>query len=556
MKKILTFLMMLIWVQLVAQNYPVTSIVINLPAFPDANTANWGTGTSAFMIMANTSERALKEAMSSTILVTIKKGDSQVCGIYNNQTAPASSINQLTTVWSGRKAVSLLGRDCDLPPGEYKICVQFFLKGQKFSEEVCKVFTIKALETLSYQPPQAISPADGTVFNEADAKKPIAFRWTPITPRPREEVVYKIRIFEIRQGQTATTAVRSASPLLEKEVRNQTQFVLPSMSQLAIAKGSSYGWNVQAVGLKGNPIGENNGTSNVNTLKLSSSNCTHSADIVSIECLGMLNGLQQYKVCVLYKNTAGVGCTNCEILLNSPSNNQNSLGAGVTIGSLNAGTTINNILPGVPVGVTQGQQATICFNATVAPANSLKFVVLGVCNDAMVSTNFKNLENSLFDTIPPPCICTACDQVQINIPEQGTITIDSTLLLQTAVNVNPGGIKSVKAQLVYFEYKPESDDCVPCNRDSRDWGNFISSSLSDNEFPLDGQPTHGHEVQWVTSNASGASLNGNFNFHISLPPLVKCCNLDVKFCIRYIFEFIDCTVCEKVVCYSYSKTSK
>ena len=550
---------MVISLHLFAQDNLVTGITINLPTSPDSNTANWGIGTSVFTVTANSTPELIRRLKECRILVTIKKGDSKVCGSYTSTTAPVFYFgNTPVKVWSGNNAIALLGQDCVLSPGEYEICAQVFnnlpsAKSPAISREVCKAFTIKAAENITYQPPQAISPADGTVFNEVDTKKPVTFRWTPVVPKPKEEVIYKIRIFEIRQGQTATSAVKSASSLMEKEVRSQTQFVLPSLNQLTIAKGSSYGWYVQAVGMKGNPIGGSNGTSNLNTFMISTSNCTHSADIVSIECLGIENGLQQYKVCVLYKNTSQAGCTNCEILLNSPLNNQNSLGAGVTIGSLSPGTTINNILPTVPVSVTQGQQATICFNATVAPANNLKFVVLGVCNDAMVSTNFKNYENSPFDTIPPPCRCTACDLVQINIPTQGTITMDSTLWLQTAVNVNPGGIKSVKAQLISFDYKPESNDCVPCNRDSRNWGNFINATLSDNEFPLNGQLTHGHEVQWVTTNASGASLNGDFNFHISLPPLVKCCNLDVKFCIRYIFEFQDCTVCEKVVCYSYSK---
>jgi hypothetical protein len=552
MKKILTFLMMVISVQLLAQNPNIfiTGITVTIPAFPDPNTANWGTGTSVFTIQASTSERTLKEAMSSTILVIIKKGESKVCGTYTNQNAPASSFNKITMIWTGRNAVSLLGQECNLSPGDYKFCVQFFLKGQKISEEVCKTFTIKTPETIRYQPPQAISPADGAVINEADAKKPLTFRWTPVTPKPREPVLYKLRIFEIRQGQTATTAIKSAGPLLEKEVSNQTQYVLPSLSQLPVAKGSSYGWYVQAVDSKGNPVGANNGMSNIMTFRVTSFDCNFDFSIRATDsiCIGMTNNLNKYHICFksMYSSTnvnltySNTGSGIKAYMPTSPFT-QYSISNVTTLVTqlMNVGLTVQNY----------------CFDVLVPPGTTtLRINLQG--DDKDPDPNNTCQPGATYDIKLPPCLCTACDSVQINIPDRGTITMDSTLWLQTPVNVNPGGIKSIKTQLVYFEYKPETDECVSCNRKSGKWGNFLGATLSDNEFPLNGLLTHGHEHQWITANANGATLNGNFNFHISLPPLVTCCKVEIKFCIRYIFEFVDCTVCEKVVCYSYSKTSK
>jgi hypothetical protein len=588
MKKILTVLLWALSVQLVAQNLQIiTGITINLPAFPDPNTANWGTATSMFTIQASTSERTLKEAMSSTILVTIKKGESKACGTYTNQNAPASSFNKLMMIWAGKNAVSLLGQECMLTPGEYRLCVQFFLKGRQASEEFCKAFTIKAPETTSYQPPQAIAPANGTVISEADAKKPVTFRWTPVTPKPRESVLYRLRIFEIRQGQTAASAVKSAAPLHEKEITNQTQYILPSLSLLTIAKGSSYSWYIQAVDPKGTPVGGNNGMSVPVAFSIGGTNIPVAKAGANTElkmdsaiCLPKMNGLFRYHIWAHYQNFSS---SSNNILVNDnqyfggyPANNNPGNGinlrnnirlkTGVYNNSLTISDgieatpgTINNISPAAntwPALLNPGNVLSFQFDYSTSNNAPVQFTFYGLVDDSFKDKPNRNARNESADLVYPPCPCTACDTVQMNIPEQGTLSMDSTLWLQTPVNVYPGSIKTVKAQLVYFYYKPESDDCVPCNRDSRDWGNFIVASLSDNEFPLNGQLTHGHEVQWTALNAGGASMNGNFNFHISLPPLVKCCKLEVKFCIRYLFEFTDCSVCEKVVCYSYSKTSK
>jgi hypothetical protein len=252
-----------------AQNYPVTSINITLPANPDPNTANWGSGASVFIInaTARTGPAGIdKLLIESKILVTIKNGGNKICGSYSGSNAPASNFNTITKVWSGQNAVSLLGKSCILKPGEYMVCVQFFgLRNDLLSEEKCKPFSIRSQEPQNFIAPQTISPADGSMISEADAKKPIAFRWAPVVPKPKEEVHYILRVFEIRQGQTATAAMKSVTPILEKEVINQTQFALPSLSPYPIAKDSKYGWCVQATNKEGNSIGENNGISEAST---------------------------------------------------------------------------------------------------------------------------------------------------------------------------------------------------------------------------------------------------------------------------------------------------
>ena len=185
--KILVFLILLFSVQLSAQTYPVTGITISLPPNPDASFTKMGNGTLMLSITASAKQvngRIDPRLESSNILVTIKKGGAKICGSYTSSSAPSANFNSPTKVWSGNNAVSLLGQDCTLPPGDYEFCVQFFAAGPvgiiPISEEKCKSFTIRPVEQQNYQAPQAISPTDGTILKEIDLKKSINFRWTPM----------------------------------------------------------------------------------------------------------------------------------------------------------------------------------------------------------------------------------------------------------------------------------------------------------------------------------------------------------------------------------------
>jgi len=50
--------------------------------------------------------------------------------------------------------------------------------------------------------------------------------------KPIEVVTYKLRIFEIKQDKWQHLSVKNAKPLLEKELINQTRFVLPSLESV------------------------------------------------------------------------------------------------------------------------------------------------------------------------------------------------------------------------------------------------------------------------------------------------------------------------------------
>ena len=271
MKKTLTLLLLVVSVQLFAQSYPITGINISLPANPDANTANWGTGASMLTITAATrltNGKIDSRVTESKIVVTIKKNGAKICGAYTGNSAPAANFNAVNKVWSGSNAVSLLGQDCLLPPGEYEICVQFFgyslaAASAPLSEEKCKTFSIRAKEQQTYQPPQAITPANGTALSEADTKKPISFRWTAVVPRPQEPVTYRVNVWQLMQGQNGTQAMKANQPIITKDVDNLTQTIISNLISGPCLPPylCDFIWNVQALNREGKSIGGNNGMS-------------------------------------------------------------------------------------------------------------------------------------------------------------------------------------------------------------------------------------------------------------------------------------------------------
>ena len=224
MKKLFTLLLWMVSMQLVAQNYPITAN-ISFSSNPDPSMANWGTGTSALTISASTPSTSIgkidSRVMESKISVIIKKNGVKFCGTSSNSSAPSAGFNATTKVWSGKNAVSLIGQECVLPPGEYEICVQFFgyslaVPAAPLSEEKCKSFIIPAKEQLVYQSPQLINPSNGTVFSQEDNKKPITFRWTPVVPKPQEPVTYRLKVWQLMQGQNGSQAMATNQPVITK----------------------------------------------------------------------------------------------------------------------------------------------------------------------------------------------------------------------------------------------------------------------------------------------------------------------------------------------------
>jgi hypothetical protein len=229
---------------------------------------------------------------------------SKICGAYNNNNAPTAGFNTANKVWAGNNAISLIGQECVLQPGEYELCVQFFGDGPTglipLSSEKCKSFSIRNNEAVNYQAPQLVMPSNNFIFKTEDTKKPISFRWTPVVPKPQEPVIYKIRVWKLKKGESSTQAVKNSQPIYEKEIENLTHETINNLivDGCSPSNACDFAWNVQALNRDGKPIGNNNGTSEIWVFKMASCDVDLQLKLKSIECIKK-DGLNSFhKVCV------------------------------------------------------------------------------------------------------------------------------------------------------------------------------------------------------------------------------------------------------------------
>jgi hypothetical protein len=76
---------------------------------------------------------------------------------------------------------------------------------------------------------QNMVPENGKSFSADEALQPITFRWTPLVPKPRETVTYRLRVWQLMQGQNGTTAMRSNQPKITKDVTDISEITITGL---------------------------------------------------------------------------------------------------------------------------------------------------------------------------------------------------------------------------------------------------------------------------------------------------------------------------------------
>lgn len=230
-----------------------------------ANTADWGS-MPGLIVIANAAGQANVTVLEeSKVSFTIKSAGNKVCG-----------GNLISSGFTGKSRIFKAGEISGmfngfvLKPGSYQMCVQFFsanyANGQMkpISDERCSSteFVIEATSNgttpsnISYTPPQNISPANQKAFSETEAKKPLTFRWTPLLPKPRFQVIYKLKVWQVEQGQNALQAMKTTQPFIEEEVKDQTQYNYRKGWDGTVKGGSkiSFVWDVEVIDPQGNKL--------------------------------------------------------------------------------------------------------------------------------------------------------------------------------------------------------------------------------------------------------------------------------------------------------------
>lgn len=168
-------------------------------------------------------------------------------------------------------------------------------------------------------------------------------------------------------------------------------------------------------------------------------------------------------------------------------------------------------------------------------------------------TTTVNVDNS---NIPTPTIgCILCNNaIKITVPTTSTILFysNNTFTVSHAMTITSTPtryVRSVRAEMGYFEYVPDAENCMACNKNSLTFGNIKSGTIG-------GVVGTGANTHNLTVNYSPVKLPGSFPVFLTatLPPTVNCCLGTLRICIRYIVTFDDCTVCTQTICYEKKKT--
>jgi len=373
--------------------------------------------------------------------------------------------------------------------------------------------------------PKLAEPADGKKFTAKDMSAPITFRWTPVTPKPSAPVVYKLRVWQLMQGQNGQQAIRSNKPVAEREVVDQSEVAVSGILTGPCKPPylCDFVWEVQALTREGKPAcDKNEGKSDIYSFKIQN-NIDIQIDSVKVGCCE--KGVQSIYIKVKNNLASGVNIVAVKYKING-------VGASINL------SPISPTLPQLVVG-----NGTVTFTAQIEcnpNINFLKFLV-----DAEDVTDPDNKETEVrSDTLN--CICNACKDIKIQPNEKDKPTVTSTAITQ---NINfvtgPGKVKSVKMDLVWFEFVPESDDCLVCTTPSAQMGNFSGGTI--NGVGGSGAGTHG--LSWNFSPPKDMNGGVALQYNISYPKMVACCGAKAKWCIRYTVTYENCVTCSIVACY-------
>jgi hypothetical protein len=242
---------------------------------------------------------------------------------------------------------------------------------------------------------------------------------------------------------------------------------------------------------------------------------------------------------IIQLDSIKVSCTNkpgvysFSYTITNPNPGPATLNVFTVTSSVPAGATISSFTPPINTVINAGNQLTI--TGTINAAPNLSNICIGAEIKDVGNAFWKASKDTCIKV--EPCRCDACDEKNFSLkaPPPGNITVSNNIISFnqpiTVTTTPPKTIKTIKAELVYFEMVPENDMCIPCNKDAATYGHFTNGTNSN---------------QW---NGPQQSLN----ISITTPQLTPCCSGVFKWCIRYKIEFTDCTSCNKLICYEKKK---
>ena len=98
--------------------------------------------------------------------------------------------------------------------------------------------------------------------NGEDVSGSPTFRWTPVVPHPEDPITYKLKVWQLMQGQNGTQAMKSNAPLLEKSVVDITELTATNLvtGPCRHPYMCDFVWDIQAIDASGNELNKSEPT--------------------------------------------------------------------------------------------------------------------------------------------------------------------------------------------------------------------------------------------------------------------------------------------------------
>jgi hypothetical protein len=120
---------------------------------------------------------------------------------------------------------------------------------EEFSDTIDSALNIEddgvTADEKTYNPTKEYTPGDTSVKSEStsqakvqtvpetqfslNAPDPVTFRWTPLVPKPQEPVTYRLKVWQLMQGQNSTDAMRTNQPIVTKDVADISEVTVSSI---------------------------------------------------------------------------------------------------------------------------------------------------------------------------------------------------------------------------------------------------------------------------------------------------------------------------------------
>jgi hypothetical protein len=590
MKKI-NFFLFLIFCVTAARSQPNQINIVNfnvkntLPAKID----DWISMPGALLLSVQKSPQARDP--KPVLVLQIRSGGAIVCGNNLSSARPVDPFDVRT--FNAAELIGMLGNCKDLKEGTYSICAQFFNSERKeLSREVCKEFKVESQKT-DYAPPTLITPENGKKFSIRQLQGLLTFRWTPVVPKPRDPVTYRLRVWQLMQGQNGMQAMKANQPLVSKDVDNITQAAVTGLLTGPCKPPylCDFIWNVQALNREGKPVGANNGTSENYTFT-GGNDIDIQIDSVSVSCCA--NGKQSFTVIIKNNLTNTVKITQLKV---------------DKVNGVTASILPSPLTPALPVNIAGNGSITFTGQINcIDTAKTIRFYVAAedAADNAITETEVE--EATL------KCPCDPCRDMQVALQKDTLLLPKNGNPMQVNLTgvftgINPNNIKKVTAEIIYFNIVQTKDtNCAKCVYDSKYYGNFIlpASSLPGYSGPVLNKLDYSRLITWTSTvikecggqpygDGGGLGDNGkldpvNYNnaksftvakqsqgatfgekmaiiggpgnpdpqpqlpkfiLPIAVPEMnsLSCCGDVIKICVRYTFYDFCCRACEVIRCY-------